>query len=388
MFSVARGSIEPALAASQRATLLRPGFHDAVAQLADLLRQTGRPEAAAEELKRLIADDVNDPQLHWNRGLMLLLAGDYKSGWQEYEWRSKLPTKKLLGSRVPGRPQWRRGFPLDNRSIYLYAEQGLGDTIQFSRFAVLLAKSGARVIFHTQPALVRLFLGQGFFEEVREVGHMPSPFDHHCPLMSLPAALETTIDTIPYGERPYLSALPKDVANWSERLRSLSRPRVGLVWQGALRESRVDLDVTGRTRNIPLQLLAQALDLPGINFVSLQKGDPGEAELGGRESEFWRNAYLLNAAAQLNDFGDTAGLIENLDLVISVDTATAHLAAALGKPTWILNRHDTCWRWLLRREDSPWYPSVRLYRQGADRDWGHVLKRVTNDLVLFRDSFV
>lgn len=259
-----RGSLAPALAASQRATLLRPAFHDAVAHLADLSRQTGRPEAAAEERKRLIVDDLSNSQLHWNRGLMLLLAGDYQSGWQEYEWRSKLPTKKLLGSRVPGRPQWRRGFPLDNRSIYLYAEQGLGDTIQFSRFAVLLAKSGARVIFHMQPALVRLFLGQGLFEEVREVGHMPPPFDHHCPLMSLPAALETTIDTTPYGDQPYLSALSKDVSNWSERLRGLSRPRVGVVWQGALRASRVDLDATGRTLNVPLRLLAIALILPAL----------------------------------------------------------------------------------------------------------------------------
>jgi len=199
------------------------------------------------------------------------------------------------------------------------------------------------VIFHMQPALVRLFLGQGLFEEVREVGHMPPPFDHHCPLMSLPAALETTIDTTPYGDQPYLSALSKDVSNWSERLRGLSRPRVGVVWQGALRASRVDLDATGRTLNVPLRLLAIALDPLGINFVSMQKGDPAEAELRVRETAFWQNGYLLNAAAQLNDFGDTAGIIKNPDLVISVDTSTAHSVAAPGKPTGILNRHDTCW---------------------------------------------
>ena len=134
-------------------------------------------------------------------------------------------------------------------------------------------------------------------------------------------------------------------------------------------------------RNVPLGLFAGALDLAGIDFVSLQKGDPAESELRAREGEYWQAGRLLNAAGELNDFADTAGLIAHLDLVISVDTSTAHLAAALGKPVWILNRYDTCWRWLLGREDSPWYGSVRLYRQGADRDWRPVLERVAGALV-------
>jgi hypothetical protein len=224
---------------------------------------------------------------------------------------------------------------------------------------------------------------------------MPS-FDLHCPLMSLPLAFGTTLETIPYGKEAYLQALPADVERWGrwleERLGDTSsvgsdeaparsrRPRVGLVWNGGFRADQPELWAVNERRNVPLGLFAGALDLPGIDFVSLQKGDPAESELRAREGEYWQAGRLLNAAGELNDFADTAGLIANLDLVISVDTSTAHLAAALGKPVWILNRYDTCWRWLLGREDSPWYGSVRLYRQGADRDWRPVLERVAGDL--------
>jgi hypothetical protein len=162
--------------------------------------------------------------------------------------------------------------------------------------------------------------------------------------------------------------------------------RVGLVWSGGFRSDQPELWAVNDRRNVPLEKFAQALDIPGIDFVSLQKGDPSESELRGREGEFWQSARLLNAAVELNDFADTSGLIAGLDLVISVDTSTAHLSAALGKPTWILNRYDTCWRWLLDRDDSPWYPSVKLYRQGADRDWAPTLRRLVRDLEQLRDS--
>jgi hypothetical protein len=159
-----------------------------------------------------------------------------------------------------------------------------------------------------------------------------------------------------------------------------SRRRVGVVWNGGFRPDQPELWEVNSRRNIPLEAFAAALDIPGIDFVSLQKGDPAESELRGRESEFWKKGRIFNVAEDLRDFADTAGAIANLDLVISVDTSTAHLSAAMGKPTWILNRYDTCWRWLLDREDSPWYGSVRLYRQGSDRSWRAVLHKLAEDL--------
>ncbi len=154
-----------------------------------------------------------------------------------------------------------------------------------------------------------------------------------------------------------------------------------------MRQMTADLRVTSDTRNVPIGLISKALDIPGIDFVSLQKGDPAESDLLGLEGSFWKTARLINAASEIGDFADTAGLIANLDLVISVDTATAHLAAALGEPTWIMNRHETCWRWLLDRSDSPWYLSVKLYRQTAESNWRLVLERVAMDLRHWRDSF-
>jgi len=216
--------------------------------------------------------------------------------------------------------------------------------------------------------------------EVIEIND-PVPFvDLHCPMMSLPLAFGTTLETIPYGQEAYLEALPEDVARWRERLGESDRLRVGVVWNGGFRPGQPELWAVNARRNVPLEVFAGHLDLEGIDFYSLQKGDPAESELRGREGEYWRRGRLYNYASELHDFADTAGLIANLDLVISVDTSTAHLSAALGKPTWILNRYDTCWRWLLDRQDSPWYGSVKLYRQGADRDWGPVLSKVAEDL--------
>jgi hypothetical protein len=230
-------------------------------------------------------------------------------------------------------------------------------------------------------------MGQGMGEVIGLSDPVPA-FDVHCPMMSLPLAFGTTLENIPFGKTPYLNALSADVERWSQRLddrfgsrrNTLSRLRVGLVWNGGFRADRPELRAVNERRNIPLESFAAALDLPGIDFVSLQKGDPAESELRGREKDYWKVGSFLNPTSELTDFADTAGLIANLDLVISVDTSTAHLAAAMGKPTWILNRYDTCWRWLLDRQDSPWYGSVKLYRQAVDRDWRSVLAQVAKDI--------
>jgi hypothetical protein len=322
------------------------------------------------------------------------------------EWRWNLKHGQFPGSMESGPASWCDAESLEGKTLLLTHEQGLGDTLQFCRYAPLAAARGARVVLQVPDSLVRLLRAQDWSAEgtavsgrsvevVSTADPLPS-FDLHCPLMSLPLAFGTTLETIPFGKEAYLQALPAEVERWGrwleERLGDTSsvgsdeaparsrRPRVGLVWNGGFRADQPELWAVNERRNVPLGLFAGALDLPGIDFVSLQKGDPAESELRAREGEYWQAGRLLNAAGELNDFADTAGLIAHLDLVISVDTSTAHLAAALGKPVWILNRYDTCWRWLLEREDSPWYGSVRLYRQGADRDWRPVLERVAGDL--------
>ena len=199
-------------------------------------------------------------------------------------------------------------------------------------------------------------------------------------MMSLPLAFKTELHHIPFAQG-YIQADPIKSQHWHERLGPRQRLRVGLVWNGGFRADQPDLWSTNARRNIELHQVAQALQDVSVDFYSLQKGDPAEAEILGREHEFWPQGNFHNHAAALKDFSDTAALIDNLDLVVSVDTSTAHLAAAMGKPTWILNRFDTCWRWLLERNDSPWYRAVKLYRQDSTRSWTPVLEQLKNELI-------
>jgi hypothetical protein len=192
--------------------------------------------------------------------------------------------------------------------------------------------------------------------------------------MSLPLTFATQIDTIP-AQIPYLAATPETSAYWRDRLGAKTRPRVGLVWNGGFRPHQPELHAVNARRNIPLQIIAR-LNHPEIDFVSLQKGEPAESELLALKDVLWPENNLYNAANELEDFADTAGLIEHLDLVISVDTSTAHLAGAMGKQVWLLNRFDTCWRWFEHRDDSPWYPTLRLFRQTERGDWAGVIARV------------
>jgi hypothetical protein len=198
--------------------------------------------------------------------------------------------------------------------------------------------------------------------------------------MSLPLAFKTELDTIP-AQIPYLSCSEEKKLYWKEKLGPKTKPRVGLVWSGGFRPNQPELWGVNNRRNIPLQKLA-TLKNPEIEFYSLQKGEPAESELKQLQAQAWDGPHIIDITSELTDFTDTAALIENLDLVIAVDTSTAHLAGALGKPVWLLNRFDTCWRWLLDRNDSPWYPSVTLYRQEKSGDWDGVLDKVRANLVL------
>ena len=251
-----------------------------------------------------------------------------------------------------------RGEAIGDRTILLHAEHGLGDTLQFCRYVPLMV---CRIILEVQAPLVRLLSRLPGVMQIVARGDKLPPFDLHCPLLSLPHAFGTTLDTIPAG-MPYLSADPALAANWQERLLGLDGLRIGLVWAGGRRFK------DDRRRSIALKTLAPLGDVSGVSFVSLQKD-----EAAAQAADPPHGMMLHDFTTDLHDFEDTAALVVNLDLVISVDTAVAHLAGALGKPVWLLNRCDTDWRWLLNRDDSPWYPTLRQFRQSRPGDWNSAI---------------
>ncbi len=263
-----------------------------------------------------------------------------------------------------------------DRTILLHAEQGYGDTLQFCRYVPLVAQR-ARVVLGVPTALRRLMASlPGDKLIVTEDDALP-PFDLHCPLLSLPLAFGTTLATIP-ATIPYLRADRLLTARWRKRLTALPGLKVGLVWAGESSQAMADAQARDRRRSIPLARLARLGDVPRVSLVSLQKG---AAATQAREPP--AGLTIHDWTDELTDFADTAALVAGLDLVISVDTAVAHLAGALGKPVWVLNRADACWRWLRDRSDSPWYPTVRLFRQPTHGDWDPVITEVAAALATF-----
>jgi hypothetical protein len=291
------------------------------------------------------------------------------AGWAEYEWRWK--THQLgRGRRNFTQPLW-RGQAAPGQTLLIHAEQGLGDTLQFCRFATLAAARGVRVVLEVQKPLVRLLRGLQGVAQVFAHGEALPHFDLHAPMMSLPWMLRTTLETLP-GAAPYLHADTAEAANWRHRLAEIAPDgqRVGLVWAGSPRTDSPALASVDRRRSMPPAQLGALFECPVVRFFSLQKDGPGAPS----------NLPMIDVMPEMHDFAATAALIANLDLVISVDTAVAHLAAALGKPVWLLNRFDSCWRWLAGRRDSPWYPTLRLYPQPRLGDWESVLSEVERDL--------
>ncbi len=303
--------------------------------------------AVAREAARAMPDNKT-AEHHY--AAALLLAGELgPEAWGHYEARAALLERKHWPA---DHLRWTTQ-PIAGRTVVVHAEQGLGDTLQFVRYVPLLAQAGARVIVAVQPSLVRLLQGTPGAAQVISAGSLP-PFDLYCPMLSLPRQFGTTLATIP-PPLPY--ALPLPVAAASERL------QVGLVWAGR------DLFVDDRKRSLDPAALAPLAAVGDVEFHSLQFGAVTPPLPGMRD-----------AMAGVTDFADTAARIAPLDLVIAVDTSVAHLAATMGKPVWLLARHNGCWRWLLDRTDSPWYPTVRLFRQGVDDDWGPVIATVADAL--------
>ena len=398
-----------ALASYERAAELQPGMAQAWSNSGNALRILGRHDEAIERCARAVALDADyvDPRL--NRacalaemgryeealedysvalelapgkpeaqiaeGVSRLALGDFEQGWKLYEarWRIK-DRRRHVRDFNPPQPLWLGETPLAGKTILLRGEQGLGDILQFCRYAPMVKALGARVVLETERPLLRVLETLDGVDQRVAHGEPLPDFDVHCPLMSLPLAFGTRVETIP-AEVPYLAAEPALVAAWAERLGPRSRPRVGLVWSGGFRADQPDAWALNERRNIPLARLAGFKGLD-IDFVSLQKGQPAESELDLLKASGWDGPDILSFTEHITDFADTAALIETLDLVVAVDTSTAHMAGALGKPVWILSRYDACWRWLDRREDTPWYPTARLFHQATFGDWDAVLARV------------
>ena len=295
---------------------------------------------------------------------MLLALGELVEGWLLYEWRARRSDGPA--ARSFSKPLW-EGENVRGKRLLLHAEQGQGDAIQFSRYATIAAARGATVILEVPQALNTLLRGIDGVSAVVSSGSALPEYDLHCPLMRLPLVFGTTLATIP-AATPYISADPQTLARWSTKLGPRKRMRVGLVWTGN------PLHHNDSNRSIPFDVLAPLLDLPA-DWICLHKDLSGE----DRDALTERPA-IRHFADDIADFADTAALTQHCDMVISVDTAVAHLAGALGKPLWLLLPSFPDWRWLIEREDSPWYPTARLFRQSALGDWASVVERVKREI--------
>jgi tetratricopeptide (TPR) repeat protein len=362
------GRPDEAAASYERALRLRPDDADAHNGLAVCLRDQGRLPEALAGFEPALRINPEHPEARLNRAQEWLRLGRFAEGWPEYEWRWRQPN---LTPRPTGRPAW-DGSPLAGRTILVYAEQGLGDTLQFVRYAAVMKRQGGTVIVACQPALVRLLTGcPGVDRVVAKDSPLP-PFDVQAPLLSLPGLLGTTLDTIP-REVPYLAAAPDLVEHWRRELSSVGGFRVGIAWQGNPAYS------ADRLRSVPLTHFTRLARLDGVRLISLQKG-PGTEQLAALPTD----CPVLDLGARLDEtsgaFMDTAAAMANLDLVVTSDTAVPHLAGALAVPTWVALPLVPDWRWLLGREDSPWYPTMRLFRQREAGDWDEVFGRIAEEL--------
>lgn len=343
------------------------------------LEDLQRFDEAIASYQRAQQIDPDAASPHWNESLTRLLLGDFETGWQKYEWRWSTEQMRDFQRRFP-QPLWLGQESLQGKTILLHAEQGYGDTLQFSRFAPRLAAMGARVVLEVQPPLKNLMTNLPGVSQVVTNTEFPRPqFDFHCPLMSLPLACGL-VDEEDIPRAPYLMAEPKKWAEWHQRLPQGRALRVGLVWSGNPRVNNAAANRIDSLRSMPFDTLAPIVELArdqgGLEFYSLQVGENAVAQLRRHPLA----AYVKDHSAELRDFSETAGLVANLDLVISVDTSVCHLAGALGKPVWLLNRFNTCWRWQLERSDTPWYQNFTIFRQAAPGDWGDVVAQMREAL--------
>ena len=373
------GRPDEALAGYDRVLARQPALAKAHSNKGLALRSLNRADLAVDSFERALALEPGRPEIRANAGCAYLAKGELEKGFALFEARWSTPVMAAyLASRAFEAPLWRGEAPIEGRTLLLHSEQGYGDIFQFCRYAALAAERGARVVLEVQAPAVALMRTLKGVDLVVEHGQPLPAYDLHCPVMSLPHAFRTTLDTIP-GQAPYLFADPAKAAAWRGRLGPRARPRVGLAWSSGVRPDQPELAAANGRRDLPFDKLKAFAGL-AVDFVSLQKGAPAEAAFEALDPTAWDGPPIANVAFEIKDWSDTAALIDTLDLVVSVDTATPHLAGAMGRPVWIMNRFDPCWRWLETRTDSPWYPTARLFRQPTPGDWDSVVAKVRGAL--------
>jgi tetratricopeptide (TPR) repeat protein len=356
------GRRDDAIAHYERAIAIKPDYPQPHNNLGNVLRGLNRYEEAIAHFEQACAIKPDFAQAHWNEAAARLTIGDFRTGWQKYEWR------RLLGvvQRRTPQPLWLGGGGLGGKTILLYAEQGLGDTVQFARYATSVARQGARVVLEVQPELKSLLLSLPDVSTVCARGETLPPVDLQTPLLSLPYALKTTLETVP-AEVPYLFPATEKIAQWRAQIEAGGGPTIGIKWRAN--------ETTGSSKSIPLELLRPLLKMPGLRCVALERD-----VLDGDADILREHDGVFAPGNCLRDFSDTAAIVSMLDLVISVDTSVAHLTGALGKPLWLPLQFAADFRWLCGRADSPWYPSARLFRQPAIGDWPGVVAELARDL--------
>jgi tetratricopeptide (TPR) repeat protein len=365
------GRYAEALACYERALELKPDYPDALNNYGTTLEAFDRFAESEASIRKALQFDPGKVSAHWNLSLTLLRTGQFEEGWREHEWRWK---KEKFKTFIFGftQPRWDGTQALAGKTILLTAEQGFGDSIQFVRYARLLSRRGATVLILAPQGLLELFAASlpiaGAFNTTPEL----PPFDFYIPLLSLPLAFGTTLDSIP-AEIPYLKPPWGRLVAWEQKLPRRSATRVGLVWAGS------PTHANDMHRSLSLSMLQPLLQISSCEFVVLQK------EIGADDRSILdAHPEITVVGDRFGDFSDTAAVISTLDLVIAVDTSVAHLAGAMGKPVWILLPLLADWRWLRARTDSPWYPTARLYRRPVDGEWDVVIRRLCDDLHGFR----
>lgn len=350
----------------ERALKIKPDHVEAHCNRGSLLQEFRRYEEALQSYARALKIKPDYAEAHWDESLCRLRLGEFALGWQKYEWRRKTPLgKKAL--RDFTQPLWLGKEDLNHKTILLHAEQGLGDTIQFCRYAAQLSKLGATVLLDVPPSLKTLLRSVEGVAMIVTPGEPLPDFDYHCPLLSLPLALQVDLGTITGSS--YLHSDRQKLEAWKSRLTLRDKKKVGLVWGGST------VHLNDHNRSIALEAVQSLVD-DHADFYCLQK----ELTPADRAAlEHIQNIEFVGD--DLHDFSDTAALVDLMDLVITVDTSVAHLAGALGKEVWILLPFNPDWRWLLDRDDSPWYHSAKLFRQPGIGDWSSVLTQVKAELM-------
>jgi len=364
-----QGQFTAAIENYERAIRLEPQFHEAHYNLGNCLKELGRCEDAIKNYQKAIQIKPDYAQAHWNLSHAFLLSGDLKSGWEGYQWRRNPELEILTYPHHHDKPQW-DGSAFAGKRILVHCEQGLGDSLQFARYLPMVKARGGTVIFEAWKPLhgvLRDFPGIDELLELSLTKRTDAAFDLSVSLMDLPGIFDTTLDSIP-ADVPYIHAEQERAKQWRERL-CCDGFKIGIVWAGSPAHGN------DRNRSCPLELFAPLAGIDGVRLYGLQKG-PAATQLDRLPSTVGIESF----AEDLEDFADTAALIAGLDLIISVDTAPAHLAGAMARPTWVLLPFAPDWRWMLDRSDSPWYPTMRLFRQRGWGDWRGVFEELTQEL--------